>query len=134
MDPNIIHCFYSVNSGLSALNRFDQVLAAGDLDGATDQLIELWNKMYEPTQVLTELYEGEFWNDWLGKRAFEDNLRTVYSLLNEFEKNTSTFQSLEEVRDYLHANFLLLQDFIKILTADIGEDRLRKISLAQQQN
>ncbi len=128
MSQSILRCFHSVNTGLSDIRKFDLVLATGDLDGAADWLVDLWNKLYEPTQVLTNLYDGEFWRDWEGRAAFEKNLKEVYALLSGDEENDTTISALEEVRDYLHANFFLLKNAIKLLAVDVGMKGLRKIT------
>lgn len=128
MDQSVFQCFYSVNAGLSEIRNFDFILASGNLDDAADRLIELWNKLYDPTQILSELYDGEFWNDWQGRAAFEVNLKTVYEMLNENDDKAQTIATLEVVRDYLHANFSLLNDAIRMLTADIGTKGLYRIT------
>lgn len=128
MDPSVRRCFASVSDGLSEIRVFDQILAAGDLEKAADRLSRLWNKLYEPTQTLTNLYEGEFWKDWQGRAAFESNLRQVYDLLNA-DLDDQTVDTMECVRDYLHANFSLLKDSIHLLAADTGLHALNQPSL-----
>lgn len=128
MDQSVFQCFYSVNAGLSEIRNFDFVLASGNLDSAADRLIDLWNKLYDPTQILTDLYDGEFWNDWQGRSAFEGNLKAVYDILNGKEERVQNIATLEIVRDYLYANFSLLNDAISMLTADIGIKGLTKIT------
>jgi len=113
------------------LRYFDQVLAAGDLDGAADRLVDLWNKLFSPTQILTKLYSGEFWNDWTGRDAFEENLKEVYMLLNDSTENEPSMEILEEVRDYLFANFSLLKEAFTYLAADVGVKGLRCMLLTK---
>ena len=124
MDPSVRKCVASLSAGLSEIRNFDHTLAVGDIDAAADRLTDLWNKLYEPTQILTHLYDGEFWRDWPGRHAFEANLRQVYELLNG-EENDQTIAKLEEVRDYLYANFSLLKESINYLCADIGTHNLK---------
>ena len=104
-------CSRSVLAGLERIRGFDQVLVAGDLDSAASRLVDLWSKLYEPAQILTGWADGEFWRDWHGRVAFEDNLRTVYQLLNDPDE-FDTIESLEEVRNCLVANFSLLSEAI----------------------
>lgn len=127
MNQSIYHCLNSVHSGLMELKYFDQILAAGDLDGAADRLVDLWNKLFNPTQILTELYCGEFWNDWIGRDAFEENLKEVYLLLNNEDEPDTSLSTLEEVRNCLFANFCLLTEAFRHLAADVGEDGLRNM-------
>jgi hypothetical protein len=128
MDQSLRKCSVSVSAGFAGIRAFDRVLLAGDLDQAADQLTKLWNKLYEPAQTLTNWQDGEFWRDWPGRSAFEDNLKKVYEILNTVEDDC-TIEALEEVRDYLVANFSLLTDAIVLLGADLGGTNLGELRL-----
>lgn len=128
MDNTLVVCWRNVSIGLAEIKDFDRNIASGHLDSASSQLLTLWRRLSKPTEILTNCYEGEFWRDWPGKCVFESNLKEVWELLNTFE-DEETVDTLEEVRDYMHANFSLLSDAITTMCADIGIDGHKNLIL-----
>jgi len=123
MEHQFRRCAHWIDYGEGCLNHFEDSFFRGDLTGATDALKGAWRASLEPISILTNCWDGEFWEDWPYRGSVENNIETAQEVLLG-----ASAEDMEDVmtqlKDLMLSNFHLLKKALSLLCADLGPEAL----------
>ena len=126
MERQFRRCTHWIHYGEGRLLQFEDRMLRGDINGATEALKSAWRASLEPITLLTNCWDGAFWEDWPHRGSVENNIETAQEILLG-----ASAEDVEEVmthlKDLMLSNFHLLKKALTLLCADLGPEALAPV-------